>query len=263
MTGKLTIGQAAGFAGVTIKTVRHYHRLGLLDEPRRDSSGYRRYTSTDLLRLVQVRTLAQAGVPLAEIGELLDADPQHFAATVVDVERRLTERIAELIARRDTLRRLTDGDRALLPDSACILLDRLTELGFTPDAVASQRESLVLARALAPDFFDGFVTQLERRLGDPEYVRLWKRTWDAMSWDPHDPRLDELAVAVADNLLTERAVMQTHADAVFASPDAATRYDLINDHRADETPTAARLTALIEARLRAAGIEIPRKNGPP
>ncbi|MBQ1023952.1 MerR family transcriptional regulator [Micromonospora sp. C95] len=259
MAGGLTIGQAAAFAGVTVKTVRHYHRLGLLDEPRRDTSGYRRYTSTDLLRLVQVRTLAEAGVPLAEIGELLDADSERFAAAVVDVERRLTERITELIARRDTLRRLADGDRALLPDRACAVLDRLTALGFGPDVVASQREALVLARALAPAFFDVFVTQLERRLDDPEYVRLWKRTWDALSWEPDDPRLDELAAEMADNLLTERAMMQIHADAFFASPDAATRYDVVNDHRADEAPTLARLTALIEARLRAAGVEIPRR----
>jgi DNA-binding transcriptional MerR regulator len=38
MTG-LTIGQAAAFAGVTVKTVRHCHRLGLVEEPERDGSG--------------------------------------------------------------------------------------------------------------------------------------------------------------------------------------------------------------------------------
>ncbi|GIF04594.1 MerR family transcriptional regulator [Actinoplanes siamensis] len=259
MTGGLMIGQAAAFAGVTIKTVRHYHRLGLLDEPDRDTSGYRRYTSTDLLRLVQVRTLAEAGVPLTEIADLLDADPEHFAATVADVERRLTERITGLIARRDTLRRLADGDRALLPDRACVLLDRLAELGFGPAVVDSQREALVLAHALAPALFDGFLAQLERRLDDADYVKLWKRTWDALSWEPDDPRLDDLASEVADNLLTERAAMQTHAGTLFSSSDAATRYHLINDHRADEAPTATRLTALIEARLRAAGIQIPQQ----
>jgi DNA-binding transcriptional MerR regulator len=66
--GGVTIGQAAAFAGVTIKTVRHYHKLGLVDEPDRDSSGYRRYGSDDLLRLVQVRALADAGVGGAASG---------------------------------------------------------------------------------------------------------------------------------------------------------------------------------------------------
>src|SRR5262245_25546882 len=79
MTHGITIGQAAAFAGVTVKTVRHYHKQGLIEEPRRDNFGYRRYGSADLLRLVQVRTLAAAGVPLAEIGAILDADPDRFA----------------------------------------------------------------------------------------------------------------------------------------------------------------------------------------
>ena len=258
MTGGLTIGQAAAFAGVTVKTLRHYHRLGLVDEPRRDTSGYRRYTSTDLFRLVQVRALAEAGVPLAEVGDLLDADPERFADALVDVERRLTDRIGELIARRDTLRRLVDGDRALLPDRACAVLNRFAELGFGTDVVATQREALVLARALAPEFLDGFVTQLEHRLDDPEYVALWKRSWEAMSWDLHDPRLDELASAMADNLLADRTLVEAQAG-YFSSPDAIARYDVINAHRADEAPTFARLTALIEAKLRAAGIEIPHR----
>jgi DNA-binding transcriptional MerR regulator len=256
MASGLTIGQAAAFAGVTIKTVRHYHRLGLLDEPRRDSSGYRRYTSTDLLRLVQVRTLAEAGVALAAIGELLDADPERFATAVVDVERQLNDRIEALVSRRDTLHRLADGDRALLPDRACAVLNRLTELGFRPDFVAAQREGLVLARALAPEFFDGFVTQLKRQLDDPEYVELQKQGWDARFWDPDDPRLDELASALADNLLTNRALLEEKAD-LFSTPDATTRYGLINNHRADQMPSIARLTALIESKLRDAGLDIP------
>ncbi|OLT19446.1 MerR family transcriptional regulator [Pseudonocardia sp. CNS-139] len=258
MAGGLTIGQAAAFAGVTIKTVRHYHRLGLVDEPRRDTSGYRRYTSTDLLRLVQVRALAEAGVPLAEIGDLLDADPERFAAALADVGHRLTERIEELVARRDTLHRLADGDRALLPDRACAVLDRFTELGFPPEFVASQREGLVLARAVAPEFFDGFLTQLEHRLRDPGYVELWKLSWEALSWDPDDPRVDELASAMAEGLLAGRALMEAQSD-FFSLPDANARYGVVNNHRADEAPTVARLTALIEEKLRAAGLDVPHQ----
>ena len=42
MSKGVTIGQAAAFAGITVKTVRHYHEHGLVEEPRRDASGYRR-----------------------------------------------------------------------------------------------------------------------------------------------------------------------------------------------------------------------------
>jgi DNA-binding transcriptional MerR regulator len=40
----LTIGQLAAHAGVTVRTVRHYHAKGLLPESERDASGYRRTT---------------------------------------------------------------------------------------------------------------------------------------------------------------------------------------------------------------------------
>ncbi|MFJ9644019.1 MerR family transcriptional regulator [Streptomyces sp. NPDC004244] len=255
-TGGVTIGRAAAFAGVTVKTVRVYHRHGLIDEPRRDASGYRRYGSDDLLRLIQVRTLAAAGVPLAEVGALLDADAEQFAAGLVDAEQRLTDRIAELTARRDTLRRLADGDRLLLPARAVAALDRLAALGFDPDYVAGQREALVLARVLAPGILDSLLTQLEHRLGDPVYVDLMKRCREAEGWRPDDPRVDELASALADNLLAHRELLAVSAD-FPAQPDAAARYQLINSHREDEWPTAARLTALVEAKLRAAGLDVP------
>ncbi|MGR6923157.1 MerR family transcriptional regulator [[Actinomadura] parvosata] len=256
MADGLTIGQAAAFVGVTIKTVRHYHRLGLVKEPERDSSGYRRYRSADLLRLVQARTLAGAGVPLAEIGDLLDADPERFATTLDDVHRRLTEQIEDLIARRDTLDRLAHGDRALLPDRACALLDRLADLGFSPDYVATQREAMVLTRALIPAIFDSFLTQLEHSLDDSELIELTKRGIEARSWDPDDPRIEELASALVDKLLSNRAALKMPTSPGRQS-DTAARYGLVNHHGEEQEPSIARLNALVEARLRAAGITIP------
>lgn len=254
MTGSVTIGQAAAFAGVTVKTVRHYHQHGLLDEPRRDSSGYRRYGSADLLRLVQIRTLAAAGVPLAEVGPLLAAGPEQFAATLTDVEQRLDERIADLIARRDTLHKLA-SNRIPLPDHALAILERLTALGFDPDYVAGQQEALVLAKALAPKFFDIFVTHFHHRLDNPEYVELTKRAWDAQSWDPDDPRIDELASALADNLLANREHL-TPPENYRPCPDDVTLYGLINHHHEDRT-SWTRLNSIVEARLRAEGVPIP------
>ncbi|MEV0537494.1 MerR family transcriptional regulator [Kitasatospora sp. NPDC050463] len=256
MTVGLTIGQAAAYVGVTIKTVRHYHRLGLVAEPERDGSGYRRYGSAELLRLIQARTLAGAGVPLAEIGAMLDAEPERFAATLDDVHRRLTRQIEDLTARRDTLHRLAHGDRALLPDRACAVLDRLADLGFGPDYVATQREALVLARALVPDIFDVFLARLEHGLEDPEFVELTKRGLAAVSWDPDDPRIEELASALADKLLADRAAPAMPTGSRLKS-DASARYGLVNHHREDQEPSIARLNRLVEANLRAAGIDIP------
>ncbi|MEU5869249.1 MerR family transcriptional regulator [Nonomuraea sp. NPDC047529] len=258
MADGLTIGQAAAFVGVTVKTVRHYHRLGLVPEPDRDGSGYRRYRSADLLRLVQVRTVAAAGVPLAEIGDLLDADPERFAAALDDVRRRLTERIDDLVARRDTLHRLAHGDRVLLPDRACAVLDRLAALGFDAEYVAIQREALVLARALIPAIFDSFLTRLEHSLDDPELVELTKRGLEARDWDPDDPRIEHLAAALAAKLLAGRAA-HGMPEGFGRQPDAAARYGLVNHHGEGREPSIARLNALVEAELRAAGVDLPRQ----
>jgi MerR family transcriptional regulator, thiopeptide resistance regulator len=261
MTDGITIGQAAAFASVTVKTIRHYHQHGLVDEPRRDASGYRRYGSAELLRLVQVRTLAAAGVPLAEIGTILDADPDRFAAALVDVERHLTDRIEELIARRDTLRRLANGgDRVLLPDRACALLDRAPGLGFTADDVALAREALVLVRALAPEWFDDYLSQVERAVEDPRWVWLNKRVWDAGGWELDDPRVDELATAVVDHLLAHPSLLPIPTP-LQARADGAIRYELLRHYGQEQKPAWARLTALIEAKLRAAGIEISELAG--
>ena len=255
MRNGVTIGQAAAFGGITVKTVRHYHKLGLIEEPERDSSGYRRYGSTDLLRLVQIRTLATAGVPLAEVGPLLDADAALFAATLADVERQLTERIEELIARRDTLHRLADGDRALLPDRAVALLERMPGLGFPVDEVAATREGWVLAKALVPEGFDDYLTHFEHALQDTRLVALTKRAAEAAAWSPDDPRIAGLASAAADHYLANPALLKT-VTGLQSRTEAAARYTLIA-HHSEQTPAAARLAALFETKLRAAGIRIP------
>ncbi|MEO3926680.1 MerR family transcriptional regulator [Micromonosporaceae bacterium B7E4] len=257
MRNGVTIGQAAAFVGVTVKTVRHYHKLGLVEEPERDSSGYRRYGSADLLRLVQVRTLAAAGVPLAEVGAMLDADAERFAAALTDVQRRLGERIEELIARRDTLRRLADGDRALLPDRAVALLERMPGLGFSTDEVAALREGWVLARALVPEGFDDYLTHVEHAIEDTRFVALIKRGAEAATWEPDDPRIAELATAMVEHYLANPAQLKT-VTGLQARTEAATRYHLIAHYGEEQGSTAARLTALVETKLRSAGIHIPR-----
>jgi DNA-binding transcriptional MerR regulator len=259
MRNGVTIGQAAAFVGVTVKTVRHYHKIGLVAEPERDSSGFRRYGSAELLRLVQARTLAAAGVPLAEIGPLLEADPAGFVTALADVERQLTERIEELVTRRDTLHRLADGDRALLGDRAVTLLERMTRLGFPADEVATAREGWVLAKALVPDGFDDYLGHVEHALDDPRYVALIQRAAAAAAWEPDDPRVAELATAVADHYLAHPEHLKI-VTALQARTDTAARYTLIAHHGEEQTPTARRLGALFESRLRTAGIRIPAQD---
>ncbi len=111
----LTIGQLAAHAGVTIRAVRHYHAKGLLPEPERDHSGYRRYDARAVVELIRIRTLAEAGVPLSRVRELLAAGPEEFAAAVDDVDRRLRAEIRERQRHRQRIAQLGAGDSLALP----------------------------------------------------------------------------------------------------------------------------------------------------
>ena len=80
----LTISQFASYAGVTVRAVRHYHAKGLLPEPERDHSDYRRYDAAAVVELIRIRTLADAGVPLSRVRELLAADADEFREAVAE-----------------------------------------------------------------------------------------------------------------------------------------------------------------------------------
>jgi DNA-binding transcriptional MerR regulator len=67
----LQIGEVAKLIGVSSKTIRYYHEIGLLAEPKRTEGGYRLYTAQDLLRLQRIRRLRSLGLPLERIKEIL------------------------------------------------------------------------------------------------------------------------------------------------------------------------------------------------
>ena len=130
----LTIGQLADYVGVTTRAVRHYHQRGLLPEPERDASGYRRYGAQAVVDLIRIKTLADAGVPLARIQALLGAEPEQFAQGIAQIDRALRTRIRDLQRQRHRIAELAAGDRLFLPDEVVALLDELRRLGV------SQRE---------------------------------------------------------------------------------------------------------------------------
>src|ERR1700730_6820384 len=82
----LTISQLAAHVGVTVRAVRHYHALGLLRDPPGDASADRRHDAQAVVYLIRIKPLAEAGVPLARIRQLLDAAPAGFPAAVTAID---------------------------------------------------------------------------------------------------------------------------------------------------------------------------------
>ncbi|MCH8627514.1 MerR family transcriptional regulator [Arsenicicoccus piscis] len=148
----LTISQLAAYAGVTVRAVRHYHRVGLLAEPERDHSGYRVYGAGDVVRLIRIRTLAEAGVPLARVRELLDADPETFATALDEIDRRLRVQIRALQQHRRQIRLLESSETlvdAFAEDAHPVvgrLRDRLAERGWSGWTRVKKRSPRTLVR---------------------------------------------------------------------------------------------------------------------
>src|SRR3978361_211826 len=147
----LTISQLAAYAGVTVRAVRHYHAKGLLPEPERDHSGYRRYDAAAVVELIRIRTLADAGVPLSRVRELLAAGDDEFAAAVADIDRRLRAEIRQRQRSRVRMGHLAAGDGLARPRGAVAYLDRMRELGFPKRLIDIERDSWILLAGQMPD----------------------------------------------------------------------------------------------------------------
>lgn len=91
-----TVSEVAELTGVTVRTLHHYDAMGLLTPSERSESGYRLYAPEDLTRLREVLTWRKLGVPLREIGSLLD-DPDVDRLEVLRRQREaITKQSAQL-----------------------------------------------------------------------------------------------------------------------------------------------------------------------
>lgn len=197
----LTIGQLAAYAGVTARAVRHYHQIGLLPEPERDVSGYRTYTAPDVVRLIRIRTLAEAGVPLARVEELLAADDEGFRAAVAEIDHRLRREIKELQEHRRRIARLAAGDSLALPGSVTSYLDRMRAMGAPEVFVEMERDAWILIAAQLPERIEEFMVEKESQLDDP-LMRRFLQTMGALVVGDDDP---EARLADAADVLAEMA----------------------------------------------------------
>ncbi|MEU6821100.1 MerR family DNA-binding transcriptional regulator [Streptomyces atriruber] len=188
----LTISQLAATAGVTVRTVRHYHHVGLLPEPGRDASGYRRYSAQAAVDLIRIRTLADAGVPLARIDALLHARPAEFAAAISDIDADLQRRIDELNENRRRIAELVGGERLVLPPEVIDVLNRMRDLGISERRIRLERDSWILMQALDPQVVPERIREKNAGLDDPETTRMFLACDRAVDWDPDDPRLEPL-----------------------------------------------------------------------
>jgi len=189
----ITIGQLAKYAGVTTKAVRHYHKRGLLKEPPRDSSGYRRYSAQHAIELVKIKTLADAGVPLARAKELLAANPEQFAAAIAEIDRKLQERLEALIRTRERIAQLNSGDRLFVSAEVADFLDYLRQIGVSQRTIQLERDLWILVQSISPREAAILIGDKRDAINDPKFRSIYLAYDAAFDWSPDDPRLPALA----------------------------------------------------------------------
>lgn len=241
----LTIGELASYAGVTVRAVRHYHAKGLLAEPERDHSGYRRYDARAVSELIKIRTLADAGVPLARVQALLDAGDEEFAAAVREIDRRLGAQIRTLQNHRKRMAGLAAGDNLALPDEAVAYLERLRELGVSDRVIAGERDAWILVAAQMPEEMPAMMRIKQRLLNNPDVVEWYHVIDAAIDWRPDDPRLAE----IADKLVS----MNEAEEQIAPDDDAGTEIsdslaELLDAVFVKSVPVGSRLLRLLRER---------------
>ena len=110
---QVLIGDAAAFVGVTPRTIRHYHQVGLLPERERGGDGRRRYGYEEIIRLLWIRRMADAGIALDDIRDAFDSaapraadDEDEVAGVLERLEDALAEQEAELQRKRASVQRM-------------------------------------------------------------------------------------------------------------------------------------------------------------
>jgi DNA-binding transcriptional MerR regulator len=192
------ISEAAELTGVTTRAIRHYHRIGLLPEPERTSSGYRVYRLRDISRLIQIRRLTDLGLTLAQVADALDDTVPDMGRLLSDLDAELARQQAQLDRRRQLVRRLQarGGDPTIAPELADAMQHLRT---IAPRRGPEEVETALLrvSAALEPDRVDEMAASYAALAADPGQARiageldaLFAELADA---DAYDPRVEEVA----------------------------------------------------------------------
>lgn len=126
----LTIGSLAKSANVNVETIRYYQKKGLLKEPRKPKTGYRKYSIDYVTRVCFIKRAQQLGFTLKQIHELLDLgsgrckEVQTLAENkLVEIETRLNDLRAMRRSLADLVKQCTSGDKNV----HCALISSLTK----------------------------------------------------------------------------------------------------------------------------------------
>lgn len=223
----LRIGELAELAATTPRAVRHYHQVGLLAEPERDESGYRRYGPEHLVRLVRIRRLRSVGMPLE--GITASVGVQSPDVDIASALRSLADEIQQQIDGLTDLRaRVLDIAAAgSLSDPAATWeaeLRRHGVLGRSVELPVAEQAAAHLLDALHPHGIQGVIRQTTTLMSDPVVRQRLGVLLDRFKTLPDDASSDVIETLAVDYV----AALPTPTAAMPAI-DADTMEKLLGD----------------------------------
>jgi DNA-binding transcriptional MerR regulator len=138
--GTWSIGELASSCGVTVRTLHHYDRLGLVVPSARTSAGHRRYSEGDVRRLYRVLVLRRLGLGLRAIAEWLETDSE---ADLVALMRRHLDSVEQEMWRyrqlRDRLARVLDVAEGVGDTRTEDLIEVMEMMGMYDDHLTAEQ----------------------------------------------------------------------------------------------------------------------------
>jgi DNA-binding transcriptional MerR regulator len=243
---QVKIGDAAAFVGTTPRAIRHYHEIGLLPEPERGGDDRRRYGYEDMIRLLWIRKMADAGIALDDIRDAFadtpsaGVDGDHGIAGILErLEETLVAQEAELQRQRAAVQRMrTEGSRmGLLSDFVTSRLKSLPEGSLRQadldDLLVSERLLSPLGAAIRATRFIALATHPDLRAESDRVEAAEEALDDTVAVD--DARVAQVA---AERHTFEKALEAVMEESGLAESDDAIidSWDALHPATADEDP---------------------------
>jgi DNA-binding transcriptional MerR regulator len=138
---RYTVKEMAELSGTTIKTLHHYHKIGLLLPCETSEAGYRLYGTKELERLQQILFYRELDFPLEKIKQLLDGEPDRLSILSSQKElllarKRRLERVIQTLE--ESMEHTASGEEM---DAASLFIGFSTEQEWL-EALAEQNQHL-------------------------------------------------------------------------------------------------------------------------
>ncbi|WP_086819611.1 MerR family transcriptional regulator [Allokutzneria sp. NRRL B-24872] len=193
----LTIGELARLAGTTVRAVRHYTAEGLVEEPPRDASGYRRYGTQALITVSRIRRLRDLGLSLEQIRGLLGEKPRSLDDALSTLDDELAEQEQRISAQRKRIAELRASTQdPEIPGELGEMLRRLEAAGVDQQLLRREKEAVLLIIVTAPESVDRLTEAYRTLWSEPGHqvaMVEFSQSFQSLADEPEDsPEVERL-----------------------------------------------------------------------